>query len=359
MNEVEEVRRHEIGRGLLRSAELGRSVIAMSPNGVLVVRENGRIRLVNEAFRQIIGTPSVLEGKEVSAVVPIPELRQMVRGLLEGRVIPEVQCDYRGLNLLMRSASLLDGGALIFVENITKFRRIDRLRRDFVANVSHELRTPIAAILGFSETALGEPDLKASLRPMLKAIYRNGRRLGNLFEDLLRLTQIEARSRDFPRERVRLRHLLAEALVSAADQAALRQQDFRLYCKRDLEVWANPESLGAVVANLAANACRYTPDGGSIIVRVSREGDTVYIDVIDDGIGISPKNQERIFERFFRVDRGRARSDGGTGLGLAMVKHLVQGSGCKIEVQSELGEGSRFRVQLNAPFESPGLLSEL
>jgi two-component system phosphate regulon sensor histidine kinase PhoR len=172
----------------------------------------------------------------------------------------------------------------------------------------------------------------------------------DLFEDLLELSRIEARREELPLSRERLRPILERAVAPAMDAASRRKQHFSLECSAELEALVNPEALATVVRNLATNATNYTPEGGHVLVRAAKDPDGgMRVEVEDDGIGIDRVHHQRIFERFYRVDEGRSRRVGGTGLGLAIVKHLALATGCRVQVDSEVGKGARFSVQLPVP----------
>jgi len=290
-------------------------------------------------------------GKKLASVLLVEELLESVEAALDGKVIEEVPVLSGPYELTLLPVRLKGFGVMLLAHDVTRFRKSERLRSDFVANVSHELRTPMAAIMGYAETLAAERGgrLDDDLVPFVDAIHRNSKRLRDLFEDLLHLSRIEARSRELPISKIALRPVLAEAVVSAADRAAQKGQIFELYCKKKLRAWVNEEAISAIIANLATNAVNYTPEGGTITVRVVDAEEGVFIEVTDDGIGIAPKHHNRVFERFYRIDPGRSRKAGGTGLGLAIVKHLVLASRCQIEFESQLGEGTTFRVRLPRP----------
>jgi len=181
---------------------------------------------------------------------------------------------------------------------------------------------------------------------MLDRIYRNARRLRDIFEDLLTLSRIEARRGELPVEAHYLRPILAESVAAAADMAHERGIDFALTCKRKVRARCNAEALSAMVANLVVNACNHTAPGGHVRVSAEKVDGNVVVKVKDNGAGIDPEHHQRIFERFYRVDEGRSRRDGGTGLGLAIVKHLALASGVTVAVDSSVGQGSTFALTL-------------
>ncbi len=323
-------------------------LLSRSPDGIVLVRENRRVGFVNPAWRVYLGMRGTkLVGRKAHKVLD-RELMGLVDAALEGESIGEVTFVRGPFELSVQPVRLKGSGVMLVAHDITRWRKAERLRSDFVANVSHELRTPMASIMGYAETLANEPErLDDDVLLLVQAIYRNSKRLRDLFEDLLHLSRIEARAREFPMTKVALRPLLAEALVNAADRAAQKNQVFELLCKKKARAWVNAEALSAIVANLASNAVTYTAEGGRIAVRVTEDDDEhCVIEVADNGIGIDPSQRARIFERFYRVDPGRSRQAGGTGLGLAIVKHLALASRCRITIDGALGEGTTFRIKL-------------
>ncbi len=332
----------ELERRLARADE----VLGAMNTGVLVVDGAGRIEQANDALRMLIDIRRDPIGRMPVEVIHVVEVLDAVADGLSGRG-SYPRAAVAGERDLLIEAQALQLGCLITVRDVTWQRAAERARTEFVANVSHELRTPIAAIRGFAETAMMEAGrLPEDVVSMIAAIQRNGQRLGKLFEDLLTLYRIETRRRDFPRERLRVRPLLEEAAVGASERAATAGLRFDLDCAEGLEAEVNREALTTIVSNLASNACKYTPRGGRVRLAAHQEHDGLHIDVQDTGIGISRHHHERIFERFYRVDDGRARAVGGTGLGLAIVKHYAQATGAVVTVTSEEGRGSTFTVRL-------------
>jgi len=327
--------------------ELLTSLIERSPNGVLVCSADGRIRMINTAFRQMFELRAEPMGKRPTEVFAVPEVQELVDLARrdegsedELRLVP-------GSRTLVLRPLITDGGDVgVLAQDITAYRAAERARTDFVANVSHELRTPMAAILGYAETLsedLGRmPD---DVRPLVEAISRNSRRLRDTFEGLMHLARVEARLGELALESLRLEPILVQAVIPSVDAAGRKGLEFELDCPPELIVRANAEALDVILGNLVMNAVKYT-NQGSISVRVRAQDETVRVEVHDTGIGIDPAHHDRIFERFFRVDEGRAREVGGTGLGLAMVKHLALATGAFLSVDSTPGEGSTFTVQL-------------
>jgi two-component system phosphate regulon sensor histidine kinase PhoR len=246
-------------------------------------------------------------------------------------------------------------GAVVVVEDVTRQHALDQIRRDFVANVSHELQTPLTSVRGYAETLLADEALEEGQRQhFLRHILRESERMTSLVRDLLALAQLEA-PRQVEAEPVDLAALV-RTIVGAADGRA-RAQGLSLAYEADPAgeagvVAGRAEELRRAIDNLVGNALAYTPAGGAIRVRVERRGAETAVSVSDTGIGIPAEAVPRIFERFYRVDRGRSRNTGGTGLGLAIVKHTAEGHGGRVEVASVPGQGSTFTLLL--PAAPPG-----
>ena len=238
-------------------------------------------------------------------------------------------------------------GTVAVFHDVTEIMRLEQIRRDFVANASHELRTPLAAISGFAETLLSNRSLSEGDRQRyIEVIDRHADRLTHLVTDLLELSRIESRKVELDVTGVDVAEL-SERIVEDLHEVT-SEKDLIVSVERRGQPVARADAgaLEQVLVNLVDNAIKYTEPGGEIVVRVEEDGDRVAVSVIDDGIGIPVEDQERIFERFYRVDKARSRELGGTGLGLAIVKHLVQSQRGTIVVESEPGRGSTFRVTL-------------
>jgi two-component system phosphate regulon sensor histidine kinase PhoR len=337
---------------LASEAAAGRSAMEASPNGVLVVGKDGRIRYVNPAFRRLVDVVGETDGRPPIEAVHVAEVQLAVEDALRNGQSEELACKPGRFDLTVRGVRTADGGAMVLLQDVTGFRTAERARTEFVANVSHELRTPIATIMGYSETLVGDSDrLDAETQMVASAIHRNAIRLRDLFEDLLELSRIELRRRELPLERQSLRPLVEKAVAGAAEKARSRNQTFEVDCPPELVAAVNAEAFATIVGNLAHNASNYTPEGGHVRVIARMFEREAQLTVMDDGIGIDRLHHERIFERFYRVDEGRSRKVGGTGLGLAIVKHLAAASGAKVSIASELGKGSAFTVHV--PLQPP------
>jgi two-component system phosphate regulon sensor histidine kinase PhoR len=321
--------------------------------GLVVLDEHDALVLANGAAQELAGLPTPMPlGRPLASLVAWPPLAAALaacRG--DGPQEFELDGDEHGPALVVRVRALADGGVVVGIEDRSRVRRLEGLRRDFVANVSHELKTPLAAIQGFVETLLDDPEIPAEMRQrFLERIARQTERLGTLVGDLLTLSRLDEH-RD-PRidggEVCDLAFVVRETVRDLQALADKRGLVLRAELpERSLDVRAEREALRQVAGNLIDNAIKYTPSGGGVTVQVSSVGQQVLLEVTDTGIGLSPDDQERVFERFYRVDRARSRDLGGTGLGLAIVKNTVKNLG-GVGVRSTLGRGSTFWVRLPA-----------
>ena len=253
-------------------------------------------------------------------------------------------------SLQLRSVPLEDpesGGAFLVIEDISERQRLEAVRRDFVANISHELKTPVGALGLLAETLLDEDDPEVAQR-LIERMQREAFRVARTIDDLLQLSQIEA-SEAPERELVGIDLLIDDAVDRTRAAAELRSVDLVVTeVPSNLAVAGDRRQLVSAVANLCDNAVKYSDPHSTVEVRARADGSWVEIDVIDQGIGIPARDQERVFERFYRVDRARSRDTGGTGLGLAIVRHVVQNHDGEISVSSREGDGSTFTLRLPA-----------
>jgi two-component system phosphate regulon sensor histidine kinase PhoR len=332
---------------------LAQTLLERSPNGVIVTGRDGRLLIVNPAVHAIVPVVPDAVGRFPREAVPVPVLAEALDRTCRDEVEFTFESGHRFVLVTVVSLNLADGddqGRLAILQDVTRLKKAEDYRREFVANVSHELRTPATSIAGYAETLLEDREsLDEDVAQMVDVIYRNAQRLTVLFDDLLHLARIDARDGPLNMDPVVLEGVLREAVDKQRARADDRQITFQVFVAENLAVLSNREALGHVVGNLVENAVKYSFDGGLVTVRANpREGDWVLVEVIDVGLGIDPGNQGRIFERFYRVDKGRSRAAGGTGLGLAIVKRLCQAIGASVDVKSRPGKGSVFRLLLPA-----------
>jgi two-component system phosphate regulon sensor histidine kinase PhoR len=333
------------------------AILGSMVEGVAVVGSDERIVYCNQAFEQILELPhGSSHGKKLVEALRQAELVSAVRQVLPGgdEVTGEVEVGtVRPRSFSVTAAPVQAVGAnsaVLVLHDITELRRLERVRRDFVANVSHEFKTPLTAIQGFAETLLGGAlDDKANRKRFMEIIREHAQRLARLTDDLLKLSRIEAGQLE-----LESRPVSVAALVNGCvETARLKAESKGLLLNVELPeglppVRGDAAQLGEVLQNLIDNALQYTPPGGRIEVTAYSNADEVIFTVADTGIGIPEADLERIFERFYRVDAARSREAGGTGLGLSIARHIVDAHGGRIWVESAVGQGSRFRFSIDS-----------
>ena len=328
------------------AAERGRfeAVLESMDEGVIAVDQRQQLTMVNRAALALLSLSTEQTG---------PTLHELVAHALAGnpeRREFETLTDPPRQILAYASPLRNDQGAVVVMHDVTEIRRLERIRRDFVANVSHELRTPVSIIRLNAETLLdGALERPEVARKFLEAQMRNADRLAALVSDLLEISRIEAGTYEIQVDFIRVAPIVLRIVESVQQIAAEKQQRITCEVAQDLSAWADPQALEHVLLNLVDNAVKYTPPGGQVQVRVRTEGERVRIEVEDNGPGIEPRHRARIFERFYRVDKGRSREVGGTGLGLAIVKHLAEAMDGTVGVGPASPQGSIFWVLLGPP----------
>ena len=348
-------------QGLSTSVAESEALLASMEEGVLILDSFGRVRKMNEAMGKIISPFSAVDmGKHYLEVLRDPDLNQLILSTLEGKQpqrgsftpISKGKPDKTFLiqSSLIRNPGGGEDGVVVIFHDVTDLKRLERIRQEFVANVSHELRTPLTAIRGYVE-ALLEGGLEASkdARRFLEIIGRNTDRMGRIVSDLLLLSEMEAPDRSLRKESLNLPELVRSAAEALQTSAASKKQSLTVEIPSDVPaVRGDSQKIYQVLVNLLNNAIQYTPEMGRIHVRVHPAPDGVEIAVRDTGIGIPASDLSRIFERFYRVDKGRSRESGGTGLGLSIVKHIMEAHGGRVRVESKPGQGSCFTFFLPA-----------
>ncbi len=342
-------------RTLTEERNLSSAILGSMVEGVAVVNGAERLVFANQGFADILELD--VPPKSGSALVEIvrqTELIEAVRQVLAGEPRVEAEIVTGTLRQHFFAATVAavrageTSGAVVVLHDITELRKLERVRRDFVANVSHEFKTPLTAIQGFSETLLaGAIDDPQNRERFLGIILEHSRRLARLTDDLLKLSQMDADRLELEIRRVSVAELIESCLETAQHRAA--EKDIRVYVSQSAElpdIAGDRRRLAEVLQNLLDNATQYTLPGGRITLSADvRDADVVFT-VSDTGIGIPKADQSRIFERFYRVDAARSREAGGTGLGLAIAKHLVEVHGGRIWVESEIGQGSQFNFSV-------------
>lgn len=344
-------------------AEMQTLIDSMS-EGVIAVTATGSLRRSNPAARRLFSLGGRPEGIPPEAVSRRPEFLNLVGRALKGESVAPVELAGEGQQLLGSAHPLPRGGAVLVFLDVSELRRLEDVRRDFVANASHELKTPLTAIRGYSETLL-DPDLPADLsRRFTEIVKANADRLQRIVDDLLDLSRIEAGGWRVQPASVDIGELARAVWGAEAASAngSLVQLSVETAPGHEV-VFADPGAVRQAFVNLFSNALRYTPAGGTVTVRtrpadpattrastlesrLSRSRPWTIVEVSDTGAGIGRAHLARIFERFYRADPARSREAGGTGLGLAIVKHLIEAHGGFIEAESEIGRGTTIRFSL-------------
>jgi len=319
-------------------AESAALVDAMT-EGVIAADARGRITTANPAARRMLGYADTDSLPDITELFRFKAARELIADAMNGGGIRQAEVDADGRSYRLTSRALPAGGAVLVLNDLTDTRRLEAVRRDFVANVSHELRTPLTSIRGYAETLLTDQPDEATTRHFLDTILNNSRRMQRLVDDLLDLSRIESGRWQPSAAPVDVVAVAQDVWSGLAAQHPDRAIAFEAAAAPGTLLRADPEALRQVLTNLLDNALRHTA-AGRISVHAAREGDGVALRVSDSGAGISRDHLHRIFERFYRADPSRSREAGGTGLGLAIVKHLVEAHGGRVSAESELGAGT-------------------
>ena len=326
------------------------ALISSMVEGVVAVNASGAVTALNPAARELLKlapdapAPAALELFRQRAAHDLVE-KALAGGATAGH---EVALDDR--TVLLSGHPLPTGGAVLVLHDITGLKRLENVRRDFVANVSHELKTPLTVIRGYAETLRAE-ETPADLRQsFVEKILANAQRMQQLVDDLLDLSRIESGAWTPRLERLELAPLIQEVWASLKPRADAQHLVFRSDLASDAAaVWADAAGARQIVLNILDNSVRYTPAGGAVTVRSARTPEGVGVEISDTGVGIPGEHLPRIFERFYRVDAARSRELGGTGLGLAIVRHLVEAHGGRVTAESALSAGTTIRVLFPEP----------
>ena len=334
------------------------TVLASMLEGVIAIDTEERIVSINRAAAQLFDNePANCQDKSIQEVIRSPALQQFIHKALSNKNpseedITAFQNEERVI--AVKSSALLDAnqhqiGTLVVFNDVTQLRRLEDMRRDFVANVSHEIKTPLTAIKGFVETLQqGNVEKAKEKERFLGIIQKHVDRLNAIIEDLLSLSRIEQENE---RKEINFQQVKIEGIFQAAMQlcrAKAEEKEIRidLDCEKDDTAVFDATLIEQAVVNLLDNALKYSEPQSTVLLKSELQNSEMIISVQDHGIGIAQKHLPRLFERFYRVDKSRSRKEGGTGLGLAIVKHIAQAHGGHVTVESKLGEGSCFSIHL-------------
>lgn len=333
-----------------------KALLSSIREGLMVTGKIGEIVLVNTSFKKMFCLDFQVIGKKPLEVIRNNKIQEMVDGILRGKerlLSDEIELNFPQEKIIqINGAPIIRngevGGVVIVFHDITEFKRLDKIRQDFVANVSHELRTPLTSIKGYAETLLeGALEDKENAKDFLKIIYQDAERLTRLIDDLLDLSKIESGKLKMQFSEIDLYKIIEHSIRILEEQIREKKISLELNFPKHLsKAWADERKITQVILNLLDNAIKYNVEGGKIIVSVSDKENFIEVSITDTGIGIPEKDLPRIFERFYRVDKARSRELGGTGLGLSIVKHIVQAHEGEVFVKSKLGKGSTFSFTL-------------
>jgi two-component system phosphate regulon sensor histidine kinase PhoR len=322
---------------------------------VIAVDRDERILLANEASRVLLEcTRRDVVARPLLEVTRSRPIHEAVATALrtEQPLQGEFETSAATRRTLAMQVTCLPGqpcpGVVIVLHDVSELRRLENLRREFVANVSHELKTPLASIKAYAETLrLGAIHDDEHNVVFVARIEEQADRLYQLILDLLQIARLESGQELFEITNVPLAGVVEACTKRYADAATAKRISLEVTLPPEpLKVRADEEGLNTILDNLLDNAIKYTPEDGQVTIRWSAENSHVWLEVTDTGIGIAPQDQPRVFERFFRVHKARSRELGGTGLGLSIVKHLAQSFGGTVGIESRVGKGSTFRVKL-------------
>ena len=314
---------------------------------VIAVSEDGRVLWANQRMERLLPS-GIRMGEPLVKSARDPEILRAVQAALESRdiVVARAAKIFSGRVFDLTAAPMPGGGVVAVMHDQTEIERVEKTRRDFIANVSHELRTPLTSIQGYAETVLDHEQLSDSAREFLEIIRKNATRMSRLTEDLLVLARVESGERAFRLETTSPQELLDEAVQTFQEIADSRGIELSVMNTATSMVSVDRDAIHQVFGNLIDNAMKYGEEGKKILVGACEREDGVQFFVRDFGAGIASEHLPRLFERFYRVDKARSRESGGTGLGLAIAKHVVRAHGGTIKAESELNHGATFYFTL-------------
>lgn len=329
------------------------ALLAGMEEGVLILDLHGRVQKINGAMEAILSHAYPTDiGRHYLEVFRDPELNDLIQATLRNKKgqrrslspLGQPGRSFQVQSSLIQYPENGGEGVIVVFHDITELKRLEQIRQDFVANVSHELRTPLTTIRGYVE-ALQDGSLENSsqTKEFLQIIERHTQRMEKIVSDLLLLSEIESPERMLRKDPLSIAELISSVVDALRPMAESKQQTVQMEVASTLPpLRADSQKIHQVIANLLHNAICYTPEKGNIFIEAKAVEKGTEVSVSDNGIGIPPEDLPRIFERFYRVDKGRSRDLGGTGLGLSIVKHIVEAHGGWVTVESRLGQGSRF-----------------
>ncbi|MFD1335229.1 two-component system histidine kinase PnpS [Oceanobacillus iheyensis] len=332
------------------------TIVDNMQSGLVLIDEKGYVHVVNRKFLEMFGEEEsnyrghlyydVFENENVHETVQKTFLYEetVKKSFVHREGLNKIYVEVVGAPIF-NERNMLKGAVLVLYD-ITELKKLEKMRKDFVANVSHELRTPITSIRGFAETLLDNNITDPATKEFMEIIYKESHRLQLLIEDLLALSRLEREDFRLLIDNYDVRQMVEEILPQLQQKAENKNLTFDLEVPDQLTMRADKDRMKQVLINLIDNSIHYTPSGGDICLAISEETDVIHFQVKDSGIGMDEKSQTRVFERFYRVDKARSRNTGGTGLGLAIVKHIVEVHKGKIDVESTLNQGTTIHIYI-------------
>jgi two-component system phosphate regulon sensor histidine kinase PhoR len=344
----------DLFNNVIREQGSSNAVFSGLKEGVIVLGSDGRIAAANPAVEKIFGIRSgeickktvleALRNNEISAIVE--------RSVSQGKEIEEEISIVApvGASFSVYAGPIRDKegnviGGICVLHDITKLKKLENYRSEFVANVSHELKTPLTAIKNYSETLInGGLEDRENSKAFLLKIEKHADSLSALIDDILEISRLESGRNPGERKDINVNDIINRSVEMVLDKAGKKGINIEVKCEKGIRIKSFEDYLSRAVSNLIDNAINYSGQGGSIRVECLRNDNNIEISVSDNGIGIPKESLERIFERFYRVDPARSRETGGTGLGLSIVKHIMELNGGRVKVESRVGTGSKFTL---------------
>lgn len=357
---------HKIFSSLRKEKNELQAILSAMNEGVILIADNGTVSMINKSARLMFQIKDERTDKPYWEVIRNKDMKEIIANVLEKKTpaTREISLLYPEERFYRVNAINIDDTSadiIVVLFDITEFKKLEKIKADFIANVSHELRTPLTSIKGYVETLEDKAYSGEEERmQFLEIINKNTDRLINLVSDLLVLSELESkdsfystsRGRDF--EPVKFSEIVNQSVMSLKGKMDEKDMRLNVDISEDIpDIKGNKFLLEQMVSNLVDNAIKYTPSGGNIKISTHTKDNSIILTVSDTGIGIPREDRDRIFERFYRVDKTRSRKIGGTGLGLSIVKHIVLLHGGTINVESELNRGSSFLVKL--PVKNPNV----
>jgi two-component system phosphate regulon sensor histidine kinase PhoR len=351
-------RQLELERNVHEGTLSVQAILGALPDGLVVVDDRHRAQMMNLEFRRVFGIGENAAGEPLLELIRDVAVDRLLSDALDAGEprresiqvsrVADKRLEIEVSAVPFRANSNQTGGAIVLFRDITQRRRLEEMRRDFVANVSHELRTPLSIFRGYLETLLEHPKQSpAELLRIFEVMEKHSNRLNLLVEDVLSLAQLEEPGASLSYTEIYLPDFLGAILRDWEKRFEAKLLNVSIDAPTDLPVLSADENrLQEVIYNLLDNAVKYSQPEGKIVMKAAREGDQVRISISDQGIGVPSRDLPRIFERFYRADKARSRELGGTGLGLSIVKHIVELHGGSVEAESTIGRGTTISVCL-------------